>query len=504
VTRVHACADSLAFVNRRGFLGLLGAMGCGAPAPNAPVAGPRVEDASISDLAGMSSVALVRAYLARIEAIDRSGPSLHAVIETNPDALAIAERIGRVEGLRGVPILVKDNIDTGDRMQTTAGSLALAGAPAPRDADVVAKLRAAGAVILGKTNLSEWANMRSDHATSGWSARGGLTKNPYVLDRNPSGSSSGSAAACAAGLAAAAIGTETVGSIVSPSSTCGLVGLKPTVGLVSARGIVPISRSFDTAGPMTRTVSDAALMLAAMSDFQAPKLDRDGARGMRVGVMRAKWTSPAQESVFGAAVEALRALGVEIVDPVEIPRSPQLFEAVHVVLDRELVTEMRAYLEARGGPMRSLADLARFNREHAAEELRWFGQDVFEAALEKGGVEAPDYAPALALVRKASRDDGIDAVLRAHRLDAIVAPTSGPAWTTDLVNGDHFGGGSAFMPAVAGYPHLTVPCGFVKELPVGISFFAGASSEATLLRIGYAYEQATHMRRPPRFLRTLA
>jgi amidase len=479
-----------------------------------------VEDATIADLARVPSVELVRSYLARIEAIDRSGPRLRAVIETNPDALAIAAKLdeerrgGRIRGpLHGIPILVKDNIDTGDRMQTTAGSLALAGPPAPRDAHVVARLRAAGAVVLGKTNLSEWANIRSDRSSSGWSARGGQTKNPYVLDRSPSGSSSGSAAACAASLTAAAIGTETVGSIVSPASACGIVGLKPTVGLASRSGIVPISHSFDTAGPMTRTVADAALVLAAMigtdprdeatkdSRFVAPTLDGD-ARGIRIGVLRGQpWLSAEQSALHEAAIESLRSLGAILIEKVEMKPVPQLWDRIEEVLLHELVTDLGAYLVERRGAMRSLADVVRFDAAHASEELRWFGQDTFEKALQTA--DTPGYADALATCRRAARADGIDAAIAAHKLDALVAPTATPAWTVDHVNGDHFGGGSAMLPAIAGYPHLTVPCGFVHELPVGISFFAGAWSEATLLRIGHAFEQATKHRRPPRFIPTL-
>jgi amidase len=362
-------------------------------------------------------------------------------------------------------------------------------------------------VILGKTNLSEWANVRSDHATSGWSARGGLVKNPYAFDRSASGSSSGSAVAAAASFAGAALGTETVGSIVSPASACGVVGLKPTVGLVSRAGVIPITHSFDTAGPIARSVADAALVLAAIAGpdprdpatqnarFEPPRLDRDGARGARIGVVRGlKWVSPEQSALFDAAIDALRSLGAVIVDGLELPRPP--FDPAHVVLMRELVTDMRAYLEARGGPMRSLDDLVRFDREHAREEMPWFGQDVFEAALEKGGIEAPDYTPALEACRKGARESGLDPLLA--KVDVLVMPTAGPAWTSDLVNGDHFVGGSAFLPAVAGYPHLTVPCGFVHELPVGLSFVGAAWSEATLLRIGFAYEGAARARRPPR------
>jgi amidase len=461
----------------------------------------------------LTSSALVEDCLRRIEAIDRAGPALHAVIETNPDARAIAARLdderrgrGPRGPLHGVPLLLKDNVDTGDRMLTTAGSLALADRPAPRDAPLVEKLRAAGMVILGKTNLSEWANIRDDASTSGWSARGGFTKNPYALDRNPSGSSSGSAVAVSANLVPAAIGTETIGSIMSPSAHACIVGVKPTVGLVSRAGIVPISTTQDTAGPMARTVHDAALVLQAMTDAPnapdyARMLDRDGLRGARLGVVRKlSWVTGGVAGVFEQALADLRRLGAELVD-VELPPPRDLVPLGKQILLAELGPAMHAYLEARGAGPRTLADLVRFNREHANDELRWFAQGLFERALETHGLDAT-YDAALAKLRRAVRDEGIDAALSANHLDALVAPTNGPAWMTDVVNGDNFTGGVPFA-ALAGYPSITVPSGRVRGLPAGLMLFGTAWSEATLLRLAFAYEQATHHRRPPAFAPTL-
>jgi amidase len=372
---------------------------------------------------------------------------------------------------------------------------------------VVARLRAAGAVVLGKTNLSEWANIRSDPSTSGWSARGGLTRNPYCLDRNTSGSSSGSGAAIAANLAAMAVGTETDGSIVSPASICGLVGMKPTVGLLDGAGIIPISHTQDTAGPMTRTVADAALLLGAMAgrDF-ASALDPAGARGARVGVLRIErpWVTAPVRAAYQAALDVLRRLGATLVEPVVVPKPPALEDAELEVLLFELKADMATYLATRTEqPLRTLADLVRFNQAHAAEEMRWFGQSLFEQAAAKGGLDSPEYAAALATCRKLARDEGIDLAITQHRLDALVAPTGGAAWLTDLVNGDNYSGSVSTVPAIAGYPHITVPCGQVQGLPLGVSFFAGANQDATVLRLGYAFEQATKHRRPPRFLPTL-
>jgi amidase len=495
-----------------------------------PVLYPDLEEATIAGLAGrmdrgeISSAEIVGRYLARIDALDRKGPALRSVLELNPDAAAVAaqrdeeRRAGRARGpLHGVPILLKDNIDTGDRMATTAGSLALAGAPAPRDAHLVTKLREAGAVILGKTNLSEWANIRSSRSTSGWSGRGGLTRHPYALDRNPSGSSSGSAVAVAANLCAAAIGSETDGSIVSPASICGIVGLKPTVGLVSRSGIIPISHTQDTAGPMTRTVADAALLLQAIAGTDprdpatagAPHADYlaalrpEAARGRRIGVVR-RWngiSSPVM-AVFDAAIEDLRRLGAVIVDPVDLGPTNKIDEPEMAVLLYELKADMARYLAERQHPggARTLDDLVRFNKDHAREEMLWFGQELFEQAIAKGSLDAPEYKDALAACRRFARDEGIDAAIKKHRLDALVAPTGGVAWLSDPVNGDQFTGSSSTPAAVAGYPSITVPAGVLGGLPVGVSFFAGAYSEPALIGIAYAYEQATRKRQKPRYL----
>ncbi len=515
--------------------------GCSAapPAPSgasAPAATPHadLEEATLVDLAGrmargdLTSEALVAAYTARIEAVDRAGPALRAVIELNPDAAAIAKALDderRQKGARGplhgVPILLKDNIDTGDRMRTTAGSLALADAPAPADAHVVARLRDAGAVLLGKTNLSEWANIRSDRSTSGWSARGGLTRNPYALDRSTSGSSSGSAAAVAANLCAVTLGTETDGSIVSPSSICGVVGVKPTVGLVSRRGVIPIARSQDTVGPMTRSVTDAAILLTAIAGADArdaataalasrppldyaKSLDPAAARGKRVGVVRGwKRIGPAAERLFEGAVDALRAAGAETIDGVDLGPVHEIDDPEMEVLLTELAADLGGYLSARGAGPRALEDLVRFNREHASTELRWFGQELFEQALAKGGLDSPAYKTALATCRRLARDEGIDAALAKHRLDLLVAPTGGVAWMIDLVNGDSFTGSSSTPAAVAGYPSITVPSGFVEGLPFGVSFFGAAWSEPVLFGVAFAFEQQTKARRRPTFPATV-
>lgn len=479
----------------------------------------------------LTSRTLVLAYLSRLEAHDQLGERLQSVIETNPDAVAIAaeldreRRLGRSRGpLHGIPVLVKDNIASADRMQTTAGSLALSrnfgGAPPPRDAFIVARLRDAGAIILGKANMSEWANIRSTRSTSGWSARGGLVRNPYALDRNASGSSSGTAAAIAASFAAVGVGTETDGSIVSPSAANGLVGLKPTVGLVSRDGIIPISQSQDTAGPMTRSVADAAALLSAIAGpdardaatAQAPAgidytqfLDAGGLRGARIGVLRQCMTGhPATDASFERSLRILAAQGAELVDPVDIASAEQI--AAHEI--EVLLTEFKAGLAdwlrefAPGGPITSLADLIAFNERQAAREMPYFGQELFLRAQQCGGLDAPRYLEALAACRRLSRDEGLDAALRAHRLDALVAPTREPAGLTDLLHGDRHRHGFSTLPAVAGYPHITVPMGHVAGLPVNLSFAGGAWSEPVLIRLAYAFEQATRARFAPGLARS--
>jgi amidase len=469
---------------------------------------------------------LTQAYLDRIEALDRKGPALRSVIETNPEAVAIAEGLDaerKAKGprgpLHGIPILIKDNLDTADRMTTTAGSLALAGSIPLRDSFVAERLRGAGAVLLGKANLSEWANIRSSHSSSGWSGRGGQCRNPYALDRNPCGSSSGSGSAVSANLCAAAIGTETDGSIVCPSTANGLVGIKPTLGLVSRAGIIPIAHSQDTAGPMARTVRDAALVLAAIAGVdprdaatadagRAPKeyasfLDEAGLRGARIGVARKFFGfHPEVDRVMEAALGEMKRRGAELVDPADIPHTGEYDESELTVLLYELKADLNTYLGSLGpkAPVRTLSDVIAFNEAHRREEMPYFGQDLFIKAQEKGPLTDLAYVEALARNRRLAALEGIDAVMGKEKLDAIVAPTGGPAWMTDLVAGDHFGGGMSTPPAVAGYPHITVPAGYVFGLPVGISFVGRAWSEPTLIKLAYAFEQATHARRMPRLL----
>ncbi|MBI3789884.1 MAG: amidase [Gemmatimonadetes bacterium] len=470
---------------------------------------------------------LVQLYFGRMDAIDVAGPTLRAVLERNPDALAIARerdaerKAGKLRGpLHGIPVLIKGNIDTADRMQTTAGSYALAGKPAPKDAFLVERLRAAGAIILGKTNLSEWANFRSTHSSSGWSGMGGQTRNPYALDRSPSGSSSGSGSAGAANLAALTIGTETDGSITSPSSVNGLVGIKPTVGLVSRSGIVPISHSQDTAGPMCRTVRDAALLLSAITGVDA----RDGAtaaqagkvgdymaalvpdalKGKRIGIPRKVYYGyhPAVDALAEQAISALKAAGAVIVDPADLPGAGKYGDEEFEVLLYEFKADMAAYLASRGASttMRTMDDLIAFNAKDKARELAIFGQEIMELSAKKGPLTDAAYRKARNECVDRARTHGIDAIMARLKLDAFMAPTNGPAWLIDHVNGDAGNGGSSTQPAaVAGYPSITVPAGLVHGLPVGMQFWGKAWSEATLIGIAYGFEQATKARRAPTF-----
>ena len=534
-------------MNRRHFLQLSAAAGAyaaaGAVAAGADDARPANNvayawhSASIDELraaiqSGKATAAAVTDYfLQRVEAIDRTGPAINSVIELNPDAAAIAKELdgrpkddkSRPGPLHGVPVFVKDNLDTHDKMMTTAGSLALLGSVAPRDSTVVQKLREAGAVLLGKTNLSEWANFRSSNSTSGWSGRGGLTKNPYALDRNPSGSSSGSAAAVAAGLCAGAIGTETNGSIISPSAVCGVVGIKPTVGLVSRAGIIPISATQDTAGPIARSVRDVAALLGAIAgtDERDPAtahadekgerdftkyLDADGLKGARIGVPRRLFRGNGHSrEVIDKALEALKSAGATLVDPADVAGVNNLGGASYEIMLYEFKAGLNAYFQSllERAPVRSLEELIRFNEQNAAKELKHFGQDVLLLAQAKGPLTETAYTDALEKCKRLSRAEGIDAVMDEHKLDALVAPAGGPAGVTDLVYGDRDVGGSSTPAAVAGYPNITVPAGAVRGLPVGISFFGRAWSEPTLLRIAYAFEQLTKARKPPEFLPTI-
>jgi amidase len=507
------------------------------PAPTAPAAFP-LEEVTIVSLQQMmasgeeTSESIVRRYLERIDAVDRAdrgGPGLNSVIEVNPDALAIARELDRERKekgprgpMHGIPVLIKDNIDTADKMETTAGSLALLGSKPARDAFVVRRLRESGAVILGKTNLSEWANFRSTRSTSGWSGRGGQTKNPYALDRNPSGSSAGSAAAVAANLVAVSIGTETDGSIVSPASCCGIVGLKPTVGLVSRSGIVPIAHSQDTAGPMARTVADAAILLGAMTGpdeddtatqttgvrlFQDYRefLEPGGLRGARIGVLRARQFNFAKmlDPILENAIEAMKREGAEVIDPVEFPTLGQTDDAEYEVLLYEFKADLEAYFASRPGTaVLTLEDLAAFNETNADREMPFFGQEIVERAAKKGPLTDKAYLDALAKCRELMRDKGIDAVMEEHKLDALLVLTNGPAHMTDLVNGDSFSGSSSSLAAVAGYPTITLPAGYVFGLPVGVSLIGRAWGEPELIRLAYGLENALGMRRTPKLLPT--
>jgi len=466
-------------------------------------------------------------YLERIDSLDKRGPALHHVLETNPDALQIADALDRERAARGprgplhgIPILLKDNIDTGDRMTTTAGSLALEGSIAARDAFIARKLRDAGAILLGKTNLSEWANFRSTHSSSGWSGRGGQVKNPYVLDRNPCGSSSGTGGGISANYATAGIGTETDGSVVCPSSVNGLVGIKPTLGLLSRSGIIPIAHSQDTAGPMTRSVADAALLLTFLAGVDPTdsatlasrgqtridytrSLDPNGLRGARIGVARKKFTgfNDAVDKLMTGAIDAMKKQGATIVDPADITTAGTFDDSEFEVLLYEFKADLNKYLARLPSKVkvRTLKDIIDFNERNRDREMPYFGQEIMIMAEKKGPLTEKKYRDALAKDHLKARAQGIDAVLKKHRLDAIIAPTANPAWPTDLVNGDHFTGGSSTPPAVAGYPHITVPAGFVQGLPIGLSFFGKAWSESTLFRLAYGFEQATKSRRPPTF-----
>ena len=496
-----------------------------------------LDELTIDDLQGRlrsgadTSRSLVQQYLARIDALDQRGPAINAVIELNPDSLTIASQLdderkaGRIRGpLHGIPVLIKDNIDTADKMRTSAGSLALAENIAAHDAFVAERLRAAGAIVIGKTNLSEWANFRSTHSTSGWSGRGGQTRNPYALDRTPSGSSSGSGSATAACYCAAAIGTETDGSVTSPSAAAALVGIKPTIGLVSRAGIVPIAHSQDTAGPMARTVRDAAIMLSAIAgadprdsatsaattrasrDYTAT-LDKNGLRGARIGVARKRFTGYHAETdkLFEQALDLMKRQGATIVDPADITTAGQADDSEFDLLLYEFKSDLDTYL-GRLGPgvaVHSLADVIAFNSKNAARELRYFGQEIMQLAQKKGPLTEKKYLDDLAKNRRLMGAQGIDATVAKHTLDAIVAPTQGPAWLIDLVNGDPGGLNSFTSPAaVAGYPHVTVPMGFVRGLPVGLSFVGRAWSEPTLLKLAYAFEQTDPARRKPTFAPT--
>jgi amidase len=516
---------------------LVGALGTAAGATTPAAAPDELDEATIADLraamdsGGLSSTDLVGFCLARIESLDRHGATVNSVLALNPQARALARnrdkerRAGNLRGpLHGIPILLKDNIDTRDQMMTTAGSLALVGAPAVQDATVARKLKQAGAILLGKANLSEWANFRGFSSSSGWSGFGGQTRNPYVLDRNPCGSSSGSAAAVSANFAAASLGTETDGSIVCPSGACGVVGIKPTVGLTSRAGVVPISHTQDTVGPHGRTVADAAAVLGVLTgvDPRDPAtqrsagnfhtdytqfLDPDGLNGARIGVYRHNVTgySDDTDGVFEAALAAMEDAGAVLVDPADVPTTDELFSdpAEIIVLVYEFKRDLNAYLATRTGvPVASLADVIAFNQAHAGQELQWFGQELFELA-EEDAFSEQEYLDALERGPRLAGPEGIDAVLAQHNLDALVSPTGAPAWPNDLVNGDHFLGASSTAAAMAGYPLINVPAGFAHGLPLGISFMGTAFSEPTLIKLASGFEHVVQARRPPRFVPTL-
>jgi len=508
-----------------------------APSTATPEVKPfELDENTIADLQdGMksgkfTSRSLVEKYSARIEQIDKQGPAINAIIELNPDALSIAAALDQERKaqsprgpMHGVPVLIKDNIDTADKMMTTAGSLALLGSKPLQDSYVAQKLRSAGAVILGKTNLSEWANIRSSHSTSGWSGRGGLTKNPYALDRNPCGSSSGTGAGISANLCAAGIGTETDGSIVCPSSSNGLAGIKPTVGLVSRSGIIPISHTQDGAGPMCRTMRDAVTLLGVLTGVDPADpataasagksytdytqfCDPNGLKGARIGVARKYFGfSDPVDALMDQALDVMKKQGATLIDPADIETLGKFDESELLVFMYELKADLNAYLARLGpnAPARTLKDVIEFNERNRQKELQYFGQDLFVKAEAKGPLTEKPYLEAIEKNRQLARTEGIDATMDKFHLDAIVAPTGGPAWLTDLVTGDHFAGGSSNAAAVAGYPNINVTAGFIAGLPVGISFFGRAWSEPTLIRLAFAFEQATRARQAPRFLSTI-
>jgi amidase len=539
----HAVSE----LSRRRFLGsaaVLGAASLAAPA----FAGPRfqqspahvkpfeLDEVTVAELQdGMKSGkftarSIAQKYLDRIAEIDKQGPAINSIIELNPDALSIADALdaerktkGPRSPMHGIPILIKDNVGTADRMMTTAGSLALSGFTPGKDSGVARRLRESGAVILGKTNLSEWANFRSSHSSSGWSGRGGQTNNPYATDRNPCGSSSGSGAAASANLAAITVGTETDGSIVCPSSANGVVGIKPTVGLVSRAGVIPISHSQDTAGPICRTVADAAALLSALAGVdpddaatRAPSrkasldytkfLDRGGLRGARIGVVRKLFDfSEKLAPVMKAALDAMKSEGAVLVDPVAIDSLGKFDASENIVLQYEFKADLNKYLaQFSNAPVHSLKEIIEFNDRNHDKELLYFGQDIMVLCEARGPLTDKVYLDALAKNHRLARQQGIDAVMDQHKLDALIAPTAGPSWLTDLINGDHDTGGSSSLAAAAGYPNINVPAGFIFGLPVGISFFGRAWSEPTLIKIAYGFERATHFRKPPRFLRTVS
>jgi amidase len=477
----------------------------------------------------LTSRELTEAYLARMDEIDSGGPKLRAVIERNPDALAIADamdverKAGKLRGpMHGIPVLIKDNIDSADKMMTTAGSLALVGTPAPKDAFLVTRLRNAGAVVLGKTNLSEWANFRSSRSSSGWSGRGGQTRNPYLIDRNPCGSSSGTGSGISASLAAVGVGTETDGSIICPSSINGIVGLKPTIGLVSRSGIIPISVSQDTAGPMGRTVADVAVLLSVIAGEDAADaataagkghietdytkfLNPTALKGARIGVARnLAGFHPAADAAFDAAIKAIAAAGATIIDPANVPNLGKYDEAEMDVLLYEFKDGLNKYLASRGATVtpKTLADLIAYNTRESAKEMPWFGQELFERAEKKGPITDAAYKAAREKCIKLVRTEGLDAVFAAHKLDALIAPSNAPSRPTDLVNGDKSSGGNSSYAAIAGYPSITVPMALTMELPLGISFVGTAWSEGKLIGLAHSFEQATKARRSPKFLPT--